>query len=199
MSFLNFDEWLIEQPINAITEETIFLIESVDDLEILEEYLYENYDIILESEDFLCSLNEADAPNEAPKPTLGQKVKGHFKKHWKKYAAGAALAGAGAYLGHKHLQGKKAEAASKAAVDQKVADFKEHGGRWEKRANAHDKVVNWAMQKMSTEKDPAKRSKYVSILRRNSDGAQSSILNALGDVKHNADTHKALNRSLRNA
>jgi len=36
------------------------------------------------------------------KPTMGQKVEGHLKKHWKKYAVGAGILAAGAVVGRRY-------------------------------------------------------------------------------------------------
>lgn len=122
MEILNFDEWmqmsenekiLPSTLVDQITEDIVEgIFEQNAEIDDIVKYLFENYGIELDIELFLDDINEAFeldeadvAPAPAPdKPSFGQKVKGHFKKHWKKYAAGAAglaAVGGAAYLGHK--------------------------------------------------------------------------------------------------
>lgn len=108
--------------INYVTEEIESIIENDGNINDIKDYLYENYGIELDEDNFLYDLNEEGATATAEKPTAGQKIKGHFKKHWKKYAAGAggaAVVGGGYLAGKKGYLGQKGKDAT-AAVDKTV-------------------------------------------------------------------------------
>ena len=96
MGILNFPEAIVSD-VNIIANEGGTLQDVAD-------YLYEYHGFGFDIDLYYNELNEA----EAPKASTGDKVKDHFKKHWKKYAAGAAVAGGAAVLHNKYQHGKKA-------------------------------------------------------------------------------------------
>ena len=101
MSILNFPEAIVSD-VNIIANEGGTLQDVAD-------YLYEYHGFGFDIDLYYNELNEA----EAPKASTGSKVKDHFKKHWKKYAAGAAAAGTAAYVGKKLYHKKTADNLSK--------------------------------------------------------------------------------------
>lgn len=101
MNILNFPEVIVSD-VNIIANEGGTLQDVAD-------YLYEYHGFGFDIDLYYNELNEA----EAPKASTGSKVKDHFKKHWKKYAAGAAVAGAAGYAGNKLYHKNKANDASK--------------------------------------------------------------------------------------
>lgn len=123
MRVLNFGEWVQVQESEDITFYDVVtnVTEAVEqgyDVDTIANYLYENFGIELDTYRFVADIERAiyeEENGEAPKQSMGQKVGGHFKKHWKKYAAaGAVGAGAGAYaLG----RGGKLGAGVKGGID----------------------------------------------------------------------------------
>ena len=92
MGILNFPEIIISD-VNIISENGGILQDIAN-------YLYEYHGFKFDIDLYYNELNEAEVPNAS----TGSKVKDHFKKHWKKYAAGAAATGA--VIGGSHLHNK---------------------------------------------------------------------------------------------
>ena len=97
MGILNFPEIIISD-VNIIAENG----GTLDDVK---NYLHKYHRLSFDVDLYYDELNEAaPVPPSAPAPSTGSKVKDHFKKHWKKYAAGAAATGA--VIGGSHLHNK---------------------------------------------------------------------------------------------
>lgn len=173
LNILNFNDFLIQENISCDVE---IISEIYPD--ILEEYILEKYGIILDDELYLI-INESDDT----KASGG--IKGHFKKHWKKYAAGAAGAaaiGGAAYLGHKKglFNGKAASSATKAATSSPVKHIPKPGSiDHEKQSNRYSDLQDKILNKMDTEKDPHKKLKMATTLRNVADRAQHHTLKAI--------------------
>lgn len=173
LNILSFNDFLIQERISCDVE----IISEIDP-NILEEYILEEYGIFLDDELYQI-INEADDP----KASGG--IKGHFKKHWKKYAAGAAGAaaiGGAAYLGHKKglFNGKSASNVTKAATSSPAKHMPKTGGiDHEKQSNRYSDLQDKILNKMDTEKDPAKKLKMATTLRNVANRTQHHTLKAI--------------------
>lgn len=174
LNILSFNDFLIQERISCDVE----IISEIDPY-ILEEYILEEYGIFLDDELYQI-INEADDPK-----TSGGGIKGHFKKHWKKYAAGAAGAaaiGGAAYLGHKKglFNGKSASNVTKTSTSSSAKHMpKSVGIDHEKQSNRYSDLQDKILNKMDTEKDPVKKLKMATTLRNVSNRAQYHTLKAI--------------------
>jgi len=106
-----------------------------------------------------------DQSNKSDQPTVGQKVKKHFKKHWKKYAVGAGVAAAGigaAAYGHKKYIDKDSKRKSP-----KTAAGAEK--RWRSMETHDKKRYDKLMGAWADETDPKKKARLHNLLKKQGD------------------------------